>query len=209
MEKSAALTARLKFLDTSANFYSTIAPSIAAHLMLECNAVATENNKTLKNPSGDGFCNACGTIRISGRNFRTTIEVPKKGKEFSSETKEMAFEDSKRIKVQGQVVTECFVCHRKTRVPVSASQGSRPSQAREISSTNTASTTTASAFDTKTAGETSDTTTHKPSPSYNSSKKRTKIRKHGGLQAMLEKSKGNDHTAAGSQLNLMDFMKHI
>ena len=55
----------------------------------------------------------------------------------------------------------------------------------------------------------SDRAAQKPVSTNNSSKKRAKTRKQGGLQALLEKSKENCNSSSGPGLDLMDLMRQI
>lgn len=203
------LTTRLKFLDASAHHYSSLAPATSAHLMLEHMTVAADNE--IASPKGADWntaCGACGTIRIPGWTSRTTIVDPTKPKKGSSKIKKK-LESSGTAKgsAEKHVVIECLKCHRKTTTPMQKSQGHRFGRPP---SHNAASTSGPSSVEPVplSAPTVRDQAQVSPNPiSVNSSsKKRAQARKHGGLQAMLEKSKGSE-SSSGFGLDLMDFMK--
>ena len=209
---SAISNARLKFLNTSAHYYSTLAPASSAHLMLECMTVAAENESSPSSKTGLGtICGACGTIGIPGRTSQTTIVGPKRSKRISSNKKNHLPKQIADNPLEKKVVMECLTCHRKTTTPLQPSHGHKLRQRRSASA--------ATASANKAAEHTPlnvPTTTNaasksgKPNPeNSSSSKKRAKTRKQGGLQAMLEKSKASASSASGLGLDLMDFMKQV
>lgn len=205
---SAILNARLKFLDASAHHYSGVAPATSAHLMLERMTMAADNE--IASPKGADWntaCGACGTIRIPGWTSRTTIVDPTKPKKGSKTKKKNEPSGTAKRPAEKHVVIECLKCHRKTTTPMQTSHGHRfgrpPSHnAASTSGPNSAEPVPLSAPTVQDQAQVS------PNPiSVNSSsKKRAQARKHGGLQAMLEKSKGSE-SSSGFGLDLMDFMK--
>ena len=208
---SAMLNARLKFLDASAHHYSTLAPATSAHLMLERVAVAAGNENTpLKPVTSNTACAACGTIRIPGWTSRTTIVDPTKPRNVSSKFKKHRRTNRRaNTSAEKQVVVECRACRRKSVTPLQASQRPRINRKRSSNTEATfgarsAEPVSLSAKSVANSAQASET----PMSANNSSKKRAKTRKQGGLQAMLEKSKGVEGSS-GFGLNLMDLMKQV
>ena len=210
---AAALSiARMKFLDASAHYYSTLAPATSAHLMLERMAVAANNEATLaKRPGSDDACGACGTIRIPGLTSKTTIVEPTKSKKVSHKrNKQRQSEATANRPTAKQLVVECLTCHRITPTPLQPSQGHRVRRQRGSGSTATFGAQTAEPVPLSTPAFTKQApSSEKPVSANSSSKKRAKTRKQGGLQAMLEKSKESGKSPSGFALDLMDFMKQV
>ena len=209
---SAPLTARLRFLDASARHYSTLAPATSAHLMLEAITVATDpENTPPKGVNSKAACGACGTIRIPGVTSRTTIvDLKKPTKGSLKKKKKGQLSNTSKRPVVKQVVVECLRCHRKTITPLQPSRGYRlrqretpdPTRGSGVKPAEPRSSSLSTVANPAQLSE-------KPVSSNSSSKKRAKTRKQGGLQAMLEKSKGSASSPSGFGLDLMDFMKQV
>ncbi len=198
------LTARLKFLDASAHHYSTLAPATSAHLMLERMTVAANNEiAPPKGTDSNAACGACGTIRIPGWTSRTTIvDLAKpKGVPLKSKKKRRSGGIGKRPE-EKHVVVQCLTCHRQSTTRLQTSQGHRDSRQGSSNAAGTASTESVEPATVTNPAQVSS----KPVSVNNSSKKRAKNRKQGGLQAMLEKSKGTG-SSSGFGLELMDLLK--
>ncbi|KAL8809891.1 MAG: hypothetical protein Q9200_003029 [Gallowayella weberi] len=188
------LEARITFLETSARLLQKTAPSTSAHLMLERNIVANEHDRKVDKSQLKDNCRACGTISVPGVTSKTEVT-----KVFSNskQKKRAGFnEDADELEIH-----ECLACYRVVTSPSSKvlqngfkNQG-KPTGLVERSKIGG-------------AGSKSDIMqTEKSTPANASSKRRAKARKQGGLQAMLEKSKGANSQSTGTGLDLMDFMK--
>ena len=185
-----AMEAKTKFLDASACHYAVIAPAISAHLMLQRNSEAADNSVPLQ-LEGSRACRACGTILIPGSTSRTSIL-----REKATKTRIHLREHGKDGRAGTPVKwlrVDCLICHRYEKKPlqppglkaqtapsVSGFANKKPSDMTQSARVGTAS-----------AG----------------SKQRAKARKHGGLQAMLEKTKASANSSRGFGLDLLDLMK--
>jgi RNase P subunit RPR2 len=179
------LSARLRYLNESAQLIATTAPTTSRILMSRRNSLIFESGRDRSEAQKRDACGACGTITIPG--WESTVQLPRqqirKGKNKISQ--------AAKTKV---VVYTCEACGRKTCYSLDKPQmpkhtlGSSKSNITESSSTPKAVSTIPS--------------------STSSSRKRTKSRKQGSLEALLERQKPSDtRTSGGFGLDLMDFMK--
>ena len=191
------LETKIQFLDAAACHYSMITPATSAHLMLQRHFEVANNSVPVQK---SGACRACGTILIPGSTSRTSIvhEQPTKTKVHS---KKHGKDDSAKKPIRFLRV-DCLICHRYERKPLQGS--SRPNVKKP------------SVFDTGTLPSVSGFADKEPSDmpqsarvgtASASSKQRAKARKHGELQAMLEKTKGSTNSSPGFGLDLLDLMK--
>lgn len=185
------LEARIRFLDDSARILQTLAPSTSAHLMLERNNIAQENEKLMSRLQVDGICKACGTIMIPDISSKAVTVGP----HMTRRKKTSVTADNLNAEK-----TECLVCHRVVR-----SQRPKAIKSMKPPSSLQSSRGPASNADVQTRHAKSDI--EKPTSSNANSRKRARTRKQGGLQALLERSKEKDVLSSGSGLNLLDFMK--
>ena len=196
---------RLEFLKASAHLYATTAPATAAHLMLQFAKVAEDNGRGYDEGHFQDACRACGTIAVVDRTVQVSlVEDQNAGKQL----KAPMTKPSEKLRASPQASkfqeTECLVCHRVTRV--SAAKNKSRSQDHSAKQQTIHSTSNA-------PGQL-DAAVHQQStnlclkdPKGSGTKQRAKARKRGGLQAMVERSKGSQNTAFASGLDLMDLMK--
>lgn len=188
------LEARLRFLHNSSRLLQSAAPSTSAHLMLERNIVAEQHERVLDQSQLKDICRACGTILIAHSTSKTEIlDSPFAGRI----AKRGGFAGRK----SGTEKHECLACRRVTTRPVVKSQQKFEKERRPLNLGQPSKLVISPSKSDVTEAENS-------TPANASSKRRAKARKQGGLQAMLEKSKGSTSQSAGMSLDLMDFMKN-
>ncbi|KAL2044300.1 hypothetical protein N7G274_003005 [Stereocaulon virgatum] len=196
----AATAAKLRFLNASAHRYVTIAPATSAHLMLRRNSEVADSGIALKEDERSRACKACGSVLVPGRTSRRRIVS--EGVYLRKAHSKKHHGRNKVEKRSKFVRTDCLVCHRfekkpLERSPVSHSQKGSRSKAQPMP------------LALAKAGVSNQASPRSPKPATTnaSSKQRAKARKHGGLQAMLEKSKASSTPSPGFGLGLMDLMK--
>ena len=195
--ESETMEAKIKFLDAAACHYSVIAPATSAHLMLQRNSEAAVN----PTPVEEGrACKACGTILIPGSTSRTSI-VHEKATKNTIHSKKHPKDDPAGIPMKF-VRFDCLVCHRYERKPL---QGSRGPNIKKPSVSHTRTVPSVSGFADKRLSEMPQSA--RVGTTSASSKQRAKARKHGGLQAMLDKTKVSANASPGFDLDLLDLMK--
>ncbi|KAL8808554.1 MAG: hypothetical protein Q9182_000105 [Xanthomendoza sp. 2 TL-2023] len=162
--------------------------------MLERNTVADEHDRKLNRSQLKDNCRACGTISVPGMTSKTEVT---NGLSNSKQKKRAdTIKDANELEIH-----ECLACYRVVTTPTSnilrngfGNQG-KPAGLIERSKIVAAE----SKHDIM--------QTEASTPANASSKRRAKARKQGGLQAMLEKSKGATSQSSGTGLDLMDFIK--
>ena len=189
----------MKFLDASACHYSGIAPATSAHLTLQRNYEAADNSLPLQ-VEGSSVCSACGTIMIPGRTSRTSI-VHAKATKTKVRTKKHGKDDRAGTPIKF-VRVDCLTCHRYEKKPL---QGSSGTNIKKPSMLRTRTVPSVSGFADKEPSDMPQSA--RVSTASASSKQRAKARKHGGLQAMLEKTKASVNSSQGFGLDLLDLMK--
>ena len=194
-----ALETKIQFLEAAGCHYSMIAPATSAHLMLQRNSEAANNSVPVQK---SGACRACGTILIPGSTSRTSI-VHEQSSKTKVHTKKHSKDDSARKPIKF-VRVDCLVCHRYERMPL---QGSSRPNVKKLSVLNTGPLTSVSGFADKEPSDMPQSA--RVGTASASSKQRAKARKHGGLQAMLEKSKVSANSSPGFGLDLLDLMKQL
>lgn len=169
--------ARLEFLKASALHYTIKAPSLAAHLMQQCVQVAEENGLPCDKALPIDACSACGTISRVDRE--------------ASEKSSMQF-------------IKCAACYRETRRVTSKSQGSHHDMLKKSNAMDSVQMAVdpPGAVGPRKSGV-SDTTR----PPNTVVKQRSKSRKRGGLQALVQRSRSSQSTSFKMRLNLMDLLK--
>lgn len=206
--------ARLKFLDTAAQFYSSTAPATSAQLMRERQDFVADNNIKLREAEVRGSCQACGTIATPGSTSQTCIvfEPIKSGKSRSQRRKHGVHGDTAQIaqdggKIDKIAIRKCLACHRSTRTPILlpskpsvGNVGRRPQAASQPDFLPGRAI--------KLEGcPVENKAYQQPSLANSSSRKRAKARKPGGLQVMLDKYKATQNQPSSLGLDLMDIMK--
>ena len=194
-----AMEAKIKFLDASACRYAVVAPATSAHLMLQRNSEAAVNSVPLQ-IEGSRACRACGTILIPGSTSRTSIV-----REKATKSRIRSIEHGKDGRAGTPVKSlriDCLKCHRYKKKPLQDSGGTNIKKPSVLKA--------------QTVPSVSGSADEKPSDMTQSarvgtasagSKQRAKARKHGGLQAMLEKTKVSVNSSQGFGLDLLDLMK--
>ncbi|KAL8903097.1 MAG: hypothetical protein Q9207_004146 [Kuettlingeria erythrocarpa] len=172
--------------------------------MHERNVVAQEHEKALTKAQLKDICKACGTVLILDVTSKKELSKPggarRKRKRREGVPPLQSELPGERLQLK------CLACHRVTIVtPVIAPQRqdfgkiNRPNEATQRSK------------DAVTGSELqldiAKTGAEKPASANASSRKRAKARKQGGLQALLERSKGTQSQSGNPGLDLMDFMK--
>jgi ribonuclease MRP protein subunit SNM1 len=201
----AAAKARIKFLVTSATYYSQSAPATSAHLMLQCGSVTTGNDIPIKILDSQKACGTCGTILVPGWNSRTSVNPHPKSKNHRLKLRNGAHHTpGERAKM---VMTQCLVCRRSTssHLQYVAAHGSTRKNALKSQAILSGK----KCIPTHGAGSTGSVVQEPqtPVPSNLASKKRARARKQTGLQEMLQKSKAAGLEALRPTLDLMDIMK--
>lgn len=206
--------ARLKFLDTAAQFYSSTAPATSAQLMRERQDFVADHNIKLREDGVRGSCQACGTIETPGSTSQTCIvfQPIKSGKSRTQRRKHGGDKDTAQIAQSGGeinkiAIRKCLACHRSTRTPIllpsKLSIGNVGGRAQVASQPDSL-----PGRAIKLEGcPVEDKASPRPSLANSSSKKRAKARKPGGLQVMLDKYKATQNQPSSLGLDLMDIMK--
>ena len=193
------MEAKTKFLDSSACYYSVIAPATSAHLMLQRNFEAADNSVPLQ-VKGSRACRACGTILIPGSTSRTSI-VHEKATKTRIRSRKHGKDDRAGTPIKS-VRVDCLICHRYEKKQL---QDSRGTNIKKPSVLNTRTVPSVSGFADKELSDMPQSA--RVGTASASSKQRAKARKHGGLQAMLEKTKVSVNSSPGFGLDLLDLMK--
>ncbi|KAL8713059.1 MAG: hypothetical protein Q9220_002919 [cf. Caloplaca sp. 1 TL-2023] len=195
------LEARLAFLDRSARLLHEAAPSSSAYLMSQRNLVAEQNEKSLSKAQLKDICKACGTILMPDLTLKREITDQGIAKRNTGDSHNLESDGlMKRIR------TECLICRRVVLAPVQPSQ-QRQDKVIPLRSTQAMGASKTSASDSDSIMEKGVTQVMKHPSANESSRKRSKARKQGGLQALLEKSKDSGSRPPGFGLDLMDFLK--
>ncbi|RAL62641.1 hypothetical protein DID88_004487 [Monilinia fructigena] len=191
------LAARLRYLNESAHFLATSAPSTSKHLMSQCDSLIFDHEIEKSDTQKQKSCGACGTIMLLG--WEGKLEI----KSQSSKKKQARKKATGASSEERVIIYTCGSCNKKTRhrlntAPVVSRTKKGAIQHGAFSKNASApaqSLTTASTVAT---------------PSTNaSSKKRAKNRKLGGLGALLAKQKASEASSSGFGLDLMDLMKKV
>jgi RNase P subunit RPR2 len=182
---SRELSARLRYLNESAQLLATTAPTTSRFLMSRFNSLILESGIDRPEAQKRGACGACGTITIPG--WESTIQLYRQ--QIRKEKRKIL--KAAKTKV---VVYTCEACGRKTCHSLDKPHMPRhtPGLSKSIATGPYATPRAVSTI----------------SSSPSSSRKRAKTRKQGGLEALLAKQKPFDTRGSGGfGLDLMDFMK--
>ncbi|CRL28211.1 unnamed protein product [Penicillium camemberti] len=163
--------------------------STSAHLLAVHTRLLHEESKSLSVLQKKDHCGACGSIRNAQWSKVTKIK-PKKSKPLSS-----------GLASAGATVYKCLRCHQRTVLPQRNSRKpvSKPSSRAATVTSTRGSTPVGVGVDVK--GSTQASTDPKAGDNQ-SSKKRAKARKQGGLQALLASKQ-----RAQPSLDLLDFLQ--
>jgi ribonuclease MRP protein subunit SNM1 len=200
---SPAISARLKYLNDSAHLLVTTAPGTSAYLMSRCNGLMFDNELDQSDARKRHICGACGNIMILGWTGARQLEslgVRKGRRNAKSNLLQLS---SAKVKT---VVYTCDRCSRRTRQNINTGIPRSPMILDTTYSSNVSKKLTpfmASSLDTHSTNSTPS------SASANAnSRKRAKIRKQGGLQALLAKNReSGTRGSIDFGLDLLDLMK--
>lgn len=186
---------RLGFLSNAADWLKAQSPSTSAHLLALQTQILNDDSKSLNVRQQRHHCGACGSIRQS--NGTKSIQVKLKGKSPASKTESSA----------GAKVYKCLRCRRRTVLPRKRSSSKHPSRTSTATALPVTSTTlpkAASAQGPSQENPASAAPESQPSKTAENanSKKRSKARKQGGLQALLASKQ-----RAQPSLDLFDFLQ--
>ncbi len=196
---SPALSARLKYLNDSAHLLATTAPQTSAYLMSRCNNLMFDNDLDQTEGHRRHVCGACGNITVLGWTGTRLVEKLKTRKARRIVTSKQDKLGKQRAKA---IIYKCELCSRDTRqdintiAPRSLQAGTKA--LRVVLDVSTPSS------NEETPGKTASS-----AMSNASSRKRAKVRKLGGLQALLAKNKDTRGRGSGGGfgLDLLDLMK--
>lgn len=186
---------RLGFLSNAADWLRVQSPSTSAHLLASQTQILHDDSKSLNVRQRRHHCGACGSIRQS--EVTESIQVKLKGKSPASKTESST----------GAKVYKCLRCRRRTvlqRKRGNSKHSSRNSTATALPVTSTTLPKAASAqgpSQENPASAVREPQTSKAAENANS-KKRSKARKHGGLQALLASKQRTQPS-----LDLFDFLQ--
>lgn len=190
---------RLNFLKQAAIHLSSQSPSIAAHLGDTHNRIVLADLKPLKPRHHENFCAACGSPRRP---------------ESSRVTKVQRNVAPSKTPASSAVIYECLRCHKKAVKPVQQPNNRNPNPSN--ASAQTAAVAASPSLPVQKSSTDASTTAAPgtgPSPAVAkstldnvSSKRRAKLRKQSGLQALLA-SKQRSQASSSSSLDLLDFLQ--
>ncbi|KAI9821919.1 MAG: hypothetical protein M1827_002501 [Pycnora praestabilis] len=215
---SPAVTSRLGHLNNAAHSLAVNAPSISSYLFSQYNRFAFENELILPDARGQQICGACGNMMILGWTGHISMQTqtPLRQRKKPAKTQRGAINKSEShpivSKAERRMIYECSLCSRKTEHPIYRRSKQRPSESKRLYAVTLASSQQASAMPASSMASPEPIPgAFKQGSNNASSKKRTKARKQGGLQAMLAKRKEeaakNDTSGGGFGLDLMDILK--
>ncbi|KAM3069819.1 hypothetical protein ACMFMG_010526 [Clarireedia jacksonii] len=191
MHEKFVVGSRLRYLNESAHYLATSAPTTSKYLMSQCNSLMFEAEIEQPEPQSRKSCLACGTIMKSG------WEITAKVQSGASRRKGRRQESKKPSIREKTMVHTCGSCFKKTRhrlEPAPSISRAKIGTVESVSVSNPAATTVLNSTI--------------PSANANAnSKKRAKARKLGGLSALLASKKASEARSSGFGLDLMDLMK--
>lgn len=199
---SDTLSPQLKFMNEAAHLMAVNAPACSSHIMSRHDAIMFANEMHPSEAHRRHVCGGCGTIKIPA----WTVDVAKEGSKGRTEkmTKGKLQKLRERAAMAtGAMVDICKRCNRKTRQSILKPAPQRITR-RQAPVSRPLHTTT----DTIPVASLilSSSVTPVAASTNVSSKKRSKSRKQGGLQALLVKNK-EAQSSKGFGLDLMDLMK--
>lgn len=193
---SADSQSRLQFLKESADSLKLQSPSTSAHLMSVHNQIRWDGFSPLTSSQRQASCGACGSIRASG---------------LAGSTDKGSHRKNQALGPEDGCIYECPRCHRRT-FPVLRKQ--KPLQKSRTSTSTVKTPLTRPLPEPKDEGvsnhhlrETSASSDPKASGGNTSSKKRARVRKQQGLQALVAAGKQTSQTSPSASLDLFDFLQ--
>lgn len=199
-----ATSARLKYLNDSAHLLVTSAPGTSTYLMSRCNGLMFDNELDQSDVQKRHVCGACGNIMILGWTGTRELEFQKAQKGRRNTRSKVRQSSNPNVKT---VVYTCERCSRRTRQSIITTTSRSPKTLNillPLKGSQNAPPLRATSLETHPAA-----TTPSPASANASSRKRAKIRKQSGLQALLARKKETDTRGSlgGFGLDLMDLMK--
>lgn len=189
------MDAKIRFLDRAAQNYALKAPSLSTHIMLERAATAGKFDTIESKQDRKDVCRACGTLLIPGITSRVSMSSGRSSKIVSKVSKRK--DQSKSMQSEKYLETHCLACHRFSKVAI------RPSKRQSLGEQDHFPTDGKVQSSAATDMEKELPVTPK---AVNVSSKRTKARKKGDLQALVQRTKESNQTNSFG-LDLMDFIK--
>lgn len=201
---SQTVSAQLKYLHNSAHRFAITAPGTSAYLMSRRNTLMFDHALEQTEAQRRQICGACGNIIILGLTGTQQLETLKPRKRRGNPSK-VERPTSQPAKV---VVYTCKMCNRQTRqhinnnyrrIPKSTLHGPHFQEAIQNNPSSLTSPANIKSPDKKSSTASANAT----------SKRRAKVRKQGGLQALLAKNREVDTrgNAGGFGLDILDLMK--
>ena len=184
------MDSKIKFLDRAAQTYALTAPSLSAYIMLERAATAEKLGIESRKDRKD-VCRACGTLLISGITSRVSLNRDRRSKTFNKVSKRK--DRSKSAQSEKSLETHCLACHRFSKVAILPSKRQNFRKRDRLRTDDNAQSSAGNGIEKASA--------------VNVSNKRTKSRRKGGLQALVQRTKESQQTSTSFGLDLMDFMK--
>ena len=189
-------SSRLTFLKDSAHSLHSQSPSTAAHLLAVHNQILHDQFKPLNQRQKDEFCGACGSIRNS--QSARSFHIQKKG---------IIRPSSKEVSDRCATGYKCLRCGRRTvkpsrKAPIGLNTPKTTAEIDSIPASQPSSPTSEASAPPQSGLQ--DAEQGKPGKTAEnaSSKKRAKVRKHGGLKALLASKQQSQPS-----LDLFDFLQ--
>lgn len=201
---SQQVSAQLRYLNDSAHLLAASAPRTSAFLMSRCNSLMFESNLQQSESQRLQVCRACGNIMVLGMTASRRVcgtQLKLRGKEPQAKTS--ATQDEK------VVLYDCELCERQTQ-QIFRYPGTKASRNLSSKSFGRLPVAIQKASSSMEFTSTSMASIASMNSSANiSSKKRAKVRKQGGLQALVARKKEIDAGVSGGGfgLDLLDLMK--
>lgn len=192
---STHLSARMRYLQNSAQMLLSASPETSAFLMSQVNQLKFDHEILPSQTQRPSACGACGSIMIPGQTCSFEKEACKSGRRRAKSKRPIIDDGVEKSTISTtSIVYKCNHCGRKTRhrFPVSSTTALRKGSRQVLKSSSSLPATASAAVEKQTT---------------TSSKKRARARKQGGLQALLAAKKENGASGSGFGLDLMDLMK--
>ena len=190
--ENAGMEAKIKFLDRAAQTYALKAPSLSAYVMLERAATAEKLGVTGSKEDRKDVCRACGTLLISGVTSKVSLNPGRNSRAVSKVSKRN--DRSKSTPSEKSLETHCLACYRFSKVSILPSKRQKFGWRRHVSAENN-------------LQPSAPSVSPAAAKVVDASNKRTKTRRIGGLQALVQRAKESQQTSTSFGMDLMDFMK--
>ena len=190
------MDSKIKFLDRAAQTYALKAPSLSAYIMLERAATVEKLGITESKKDRKDVCRACGTLLISGVTSRSSLNRGTSPRIVSKVSKRKR--QSKSTQSEKSLETHCLTCHRFSKVAILPSKRQSVGEGDRLPTNDKIQSST---------GNDIEIGSPAAPKAVNVSSKRTKTRRKGGLQALVQRTKESQQTSSSFGLDLMDFMK--